>query len=140
MDLETVSPEDLARSLSGIGVNLLSPDVPRLAAMLSEVFGLSVHRLSEDFAIIRHGGMLMQLHADGTFGAHPLLGFVPETPPRGAGAQFYLFGVDPDAALARAKAGGHMVVEPAADKPHGLREGTVLTPEGYAFTAAVHIE
>jgi hypothetical protein len=42
----------------------------------------------------------------GPIGAHPLLGLVPETPPRGAGAQFYLFGIDPDAAAARAEARG----------------------------------
>jgi energy-coupling factor transporter ATP-binding protein EcfA2 len=56
---------------------------------------------------------------------------------RGAGAQFYLFGIDPDAAAERAEAAGHMVIEPPADKPHGLRECTVLSPEGYAFSPAV---
>ncbi len=25
----------------------------------------------------------------------------------------------------------------AADKPHGLREATILSPEGYAFSPAV---
>jgi hypothetical protein len=70
----------------------------RLADFLSEVFGLTAHRLSDDFAIVPHAGAMFQLHADGTYGAHPLLGLVPETPPRGAGAQFYLFGIDPDAA------------------------------------------
>jgi hypothetical protein len=30
-----------------------------------------------------------------------------------------------------------MVIEPPADKPHGLRECTVLSPEGYAFSPAV---
>jgi len=64
---------------------------------------------------------------------------VPETPPRGGGAQFYLFGIDPDAAAARAQAAGYMVPEPPADKPHGLRECTVLSPEGYAFSPAVHV-
>ncbi len=137
MDLETVSPEEFGRSLTGIGVNLLSPDVRLLAAFLAQVFGLSVHRLSGDFAIVRHGGMMMQLHADGTYGAHPLLGLVPETAPRGAAAQLYLFGIDPDVAVAKAEAAGHTVLEHPADKPHGLREATLLSPEGYAFTPAV---
>lgn len=139
MDLESVAAEDFGRSLAGVGVNLLSEDVQGLAKFLCEVFGLSVHRLSEDFAIIRHNGMMIQLHADGTYGNHPLLGLVPENPPRGAGAQIYLFGVDPDQATKRAKVGGHMVLEPAADKPHGLREGTILSPEGYAFSPAIAI-
>ncbi len=137
MDLETVPAEDFGRSLTGLGVNLLSPDVRALAGFLQEVFGLTVHRLSDDFAIVRHDGMMMQLHADGTYGSHPLLGLVPETPPRGGGLQLYLFGIDPDAATVRAEAAGHMVLEPPADKPHGLREGTILSPEGYAFSPAI---
>ncbi|WP_127561304.1 VOC family protein [Nioella ostreopsis] len=137
MDLETVPAEDFGRSLTGIGVNLLSPDVRALAGFLEKIFDLTVHRLSDDFAIIRHGQMMMQLHADGTYGAHPLLGLVPETPPRGAGLQLYLFGVDPDTAVAKAEAAGHMVLEQPADKPHGLREGTILSPEGYAFSPAI---
>lgn len=137
MDLETISAEDFGRSLSGIGVNLLSPDVRALAAFLTETFGLTAHRISEDFAIIRHGAMMMQLHFDATYGAHPALGLVPEMPPRGGGVQLYLFGVDPDAAIARAEAAGHMVLEVASDKPHGLREATILSPEGYAFSPAI---
>lgn len=137
MDLETVSAEDFGRSLRGVGVNLLSPDVLALAAMLENVFQLTAHRVSEDFAIIRHGDMMMQLHGDGTYGAHPLLGMVPETLPRGGGLQLYLFGIDPDGAIARAQEFGAMVLEQAADKPHGLRECTILSPEGYAFSPAI---
>lgn len=137
MDLETVNAADFGRSLTGLGVNLLCRDVRAMAAFLAGVFGLGVHRLSDDFALIRHGAVLIQLHADGTFGAHPLLGIVPESPPRGAGAQFYLFGIDPDAAVARANDLGGVVIEPPATKPHGLREATILTPEGYAFSPAV---
>ena len=137
MDLETISTEAFGRSLTGLGVNLLSPDVGALARFLTEVLGLTAHRVSEDFAIVRHGQMMMQLHADATYGAHPLLGLVPETPPRGSGLQLYLFGIDPDAAIARAEARGDVVLEPARDKPHGLREGTVLSPEGYAFSPAI---
>jgi len=136
MDLETVSPEAFGRSLTGIGVNLLTRDVRGLAGFLAQVFGLTVHRLSDDFAIIRHDGMMMQLHSDATFGHHPLLGLVPEMPPRGAGTQLYLFGIDPDAAVARAEAGGHTVPEPPADKPHGLREVYVLCDNGYAWVAS----
>lgn len=137
MDLETVPAEDFGRALTGIGVNLLSPDVRALAAFLKDVFGLPAYQLTDDFAIIRHGQMLMQLHSDGTYHSHPLLGVVPESPPRGGGLQLFLFGIDPDEAAAKAEAAGHMVLEPPADKPHGLREGTILSPEGYAFSPAV---
>jgi predicted enzyme related to lactoylglutathione lyase len=137
MDLETVSAEAFGRSLTGVGVNLVTRDVRALAGFLSEVFGLRLHRLSDDFAIARHGDALIQLHADATYRAHPLLSLLPEAGARGAGAQVYLFGVDPDAAAARAGALGHTVLEPVADKPHGLRECTILSPEGYAFSPAV---
>jgi predicted enzyme related to lactoylglutathione lyase len=137
MDHDTVSAADFGRSLGGVGVNLLSPDVRALADFLTEVFGLTVRRLSDDFAIVLHGAAVFQVHADRTYRRHPLRGLVPETPPRGAGAQLYLFGIDPDAAAARAEAAGHLLLEPVADKPHGLRECTILSPEGYAFSPAV---
>ena len=137
MDFETVSGADFGRSLRGLGVNLLSPDVRALAAFLTDVFGLQIPRLSDDFAIVLHDGAIFQLHRDATFAGHPVLNLIPENPPRGGGAQFYLFGIDPDAAIARAEAAGYVVLEQAADKPHGLREGTVLSPEGYAFSPAV---
>lgn len=133
-DFETISADEFGRTLRGLGVNLLCRDVAAMAAFLREVFGLQVHRLSADFAIVAHDGVVFQLHSDGTFGAHPLLGLVPEAAPRGGGAQYYLFGIDPDAAVARADA--DTVLEAPRDKPHGLREATILSPDGYAFSPA----
>lgn len=135
-DLESVSPAEFGPSLHGVGVNLLCRDVLGMARFLERVFDLSIHRESADFALAQHGEILMQLHSDGTFGQHPLLALLPETPPRGAGVQLYLFGIDPDLAAARAEAAGGVVIEPPADKPHGLREATILSPEGYAFSPA----
>ena len=140
MDYATVTAEALGRSLRGRGVNLLCRDVRTMADFLNRSFCLSIHRLSADFALARHGAVLIQLHRDGTFARHPLHALLPEAPPRGVGAQVYLFGIDPDLACARAEdAGGH-VIEPAADKPHGLREATILSPDGYAFSPAVPLE
>ena len=141
MDLDQVAAADSGRSLRGIGVNLLTRDVAGLAEFLRACFALSVHRESADFAIVAHDGMLLQLHRYTTFGAHPLHGLLPETPPRGAGVQIYLFGIDPDGAADRAadraEGAGGLVLEPARDKPHGLREATILAPEGQAFSPAV---
>lgn len=137
MDLETVGPADFGRSLTGLGLNLLCRDVRGMARFLEGVFGLGIHRLSDDFALARHGAVLIQLHSDGTFARHPVHDLLPENPPRGAGAQIYLFGLDPDAAVSRAESHGGMVVEAPADKPHGLREATILSPEGYAFSPAL---
>lgn len=137
MDYEAVKADEFGRSLSGLGVNLLTSDVPMLARFLSGVFDLRIQRLSEDYAMVFHGPHVFQLHADSTFAAHPLHGLLPEVPPRGTGTQFYLFGVDPDVAASRAEAEGHVVAEPPRNKPHGLREATILSPEGFAFSPAV---
>ncbi len=140
MDLERATPAEFGQSLRGVGLNLLCRDVRAMAAFAAEVLQMGVHRLSDDFAILSHDSMLMQLHADPTFRAHPLIDLLPENPPRGAGVQLYLFDVDPDAACARAGAmgpeAGGVVMEPPTDKPHGLREATILSPEGYAFSPA----
>jgi predicted enzyme related to lactoylglutathione lyase len=139
MDLETVSPADFGRSLRGLGLNLLCRDVRAMTGFLEATFGLTSHRLSDDFALVRHGEVLIQLHRDATFARHPLHALLPEVPPRGAGVQIYLFGIDPDAACARAETAAGLVIEPPADKPHGLREATILSPEGYAFSPAVPV-
>ena len=136
MDLENVGAAEFGRSLEGLGVNLLTRDVRGLAAFLQGCLGLTIHRLSDDFALARHGAVLIQLHSDATFSRHPLHEMLPENPPRGAGVQLYLFGIDPDAAVLRAEAHSGTVIEPPADKPHGLREATILSPEGYAFSPA----
>ncbi len=137
--LETMDAAAFGRMLRGVGVNILTRDAAALAEFLTRVFGLSAHQVSPDFAIMVHDGAYIQLHGDATYGRHPLLGLVPETPPRGAGMQIFLFGIDPDAAAARAEAAGGMVIEHPADKPHGLRECTILAPEGQAFSPAVAI-
>ena len=137
MDLETVDAATFGRSLRGLGVNLLCRDVGAMADFLSGCFGLSIHRRSADFAMARHGDVLIQLHAVHTYVRHPLYGMLPDGAPMAAGVQLYLFGLDPDAACARAEAAGGLVLEPPADKPHGLREATILAPDGHAFSPAV---
>ena len=130
-----MSPAEFGRGLCGLGLNLLCRDVVATADFLRDVFGLRVPRVNPDFALILHEDAVFQLHKDATFSAHPVLGLVPETPPRGGGLQIYLFGVDPDLSVARAPVSA--VIEAPTDKPHGLREATILSPEGYAFSPAV---
>lgn len=140
MDFDTVSPEVFGASLRGMGLNLLVRDVGREAAFLRDVFGMVPHRLSADFAIMAYAGQLMQLHADGTYRNHPALGLLPESPPRGAGAQIHLFESDPDQAASRAEVAGGHVLQPPTDKPHGLRETTILCENGYAWVASRPLE
>ncbi|MFU8881632.1 MAG: VOC family protein [Rhodobacterales bacterium] len=133
MDFEKVSAPDFGRSLSGFGVNLLVRDVPLQAGFLSRVLGMQVHRLSQDFAILGYHGQLLQLHADGTYHANPMLSLLPEAGPRGAGAELRLFHTDPDRAAKAAQSEGGMILQPPTDKPHGLREAYILDPDGYVW-------
>ncbi|GGF47053.1 hypothetical protein SAMN05216376_103236 [Mameliella alba] len=133
MDYETVSAEDFGGSLRGMGINLLVRDVRRQSAMLEAVFGMTALRVSADFAIIRYGATVFQLHSDGTYSANPYLSFLPEAGPRGAGAELRLYDSDPDRAAEKAEANGMLILQPPTDKPHGLREAFLICPNGYAW-------
>ncbi|MWD26815.1 glyoxalase [Aquicoccus sp. SCR17] len=134
MDYDSVTPTAFGASLRGIGLNLLVRDVAAEVAFLSDLFGMKAHQPSADFAIMRYGGQVFQLHADGTFATHPLHALLPETPPRGTGIELRLYDTDPDQAVARAaRHPGAHVLAPPADKPHGLREAVILDAEGYAW-------
>lgn len=133
MDYETVSAEEFGRGLRGIGLNILVRDVLSQCRFLETVFDMQTHRATADFAIVTYGTQVFQLHSDGTYHANPLLGLLPETPPRGAGVEIRLYETDPDQAAARAEEAGHVVLQSPADKPHGLREAYILCDNGYAW-------
>ena len=133
MDFETVSSGDFGRSLTGVGINILVRDVRAAAAKLVEIFDMKVFRLSADFAIVTYGKDVFQLHSDGTFGSHPLLGLLPEAGARGAGIELRLYDTDPDEAAMRAEAAGWHILQAPANKPHGLRECVILDADGYAW-------
>ena len=136
MDFDSVTAPDFGRSLSGLGLNLLVRDGPKHAGFLVEVFEMPVHRVSKDFAIIAYHRQLLQLHADGTYHANPLLSLLPEAGPRGSGAELRLFETDPDKAAAKAEDAGGMILQPPTDKPHGLRETYIMDPDGYVWVAS----
>lgn len=133
MDYETITAKDFGASLRGIGINVLVRDVPAQCAMLEAVFGMTAHRVSSDFAILRYGSAVFQLHGDGTYSANPYLALLPENPPRGAGIELRLYDSDPDKAAGLAEAHGMTILQPPTDKPHGLREAYLLCPDGYAW-------
>ncbi|MFY0308465.1 VOC family protein [Leisingera sp. D0M16] len=133
MDYEQTDADSFGRSLRGIGLNLLVRDVPAEVAFLETVFAMKGHQVSKDFAIVTYGGQVFQLHRDGTYAENPLLGLLPENPPRGAGIEIRLYDTDPDEAVARAEAAGFTILQPPTDKPHGLREAYILCENGYAW-------
>jgi hypothetical protein len=133
MDYETVDAADFGAALRGLGLNLLVRDVRATAGFLKQVFGMTIHRLSDDFAIVVYGTQAFQLHSDGTYSNNPLLGLLPENPPRGAGIELRLYDTDPDLAIELARATDATVLASPADKPHGLREAYILDTDGYAW-------
>lgn len=140
MDFETVSAEEFGASLRGIGLNLLTRDVPALCAFLETVFLAKAHRVTQDFAIISYADQIFQLHADGTYHSHPLLGLLPENPPRGVGIEIRLYNTDPDHASLRAETYGAHIVQPPTNKPHGLRECYIMCENGYVWVASRPLE
>lgn len=133
MDYETVSADNFGKSLRGLGLNILVRDVRATGTFLADVFDMEIHRLSDDFAIVTYSDQVFQLHSDGTYHANPLLGLVPENPPRGAGIEIRLYETDPDIAVTRAEARGVTILQGPTDKPHGLREAYILCDDGYAW-------
>jgi catechol 2,3-dioxygenase-like lactoylglutathione lyase family enzyme len=125
------------RALRGVGINLLVSDVDPAVAFLRDVMGLIPVYADPDFAVLTLGDQPVLLHADHTYDSHPLSGFVTGLDGRGAGVELRLYGVDPDAAEARARAAGHVILAGALDKPHGLREAYVLDPDGYCWVPCV---
>ena len=136
MNYESVSAEDFGASLRGMGLNLLVVDVARQVAFLKAVFGMEAFQPTADFAIMTYGDQVFQLHSDGTYHSNPLLGLLPENPPRGAGIEIRLYDTDPDMVEAAAESAGGTVLQGATDKPHGLREVYVLCENGYAWVAS----
>lgn len=133
-DLETVDAAVFGAGLRGIGLNLVVRGVKARAEMLVSVFGMTAHRVSDDFAIMRYGEAVFQLHADHTYHANALLGLLPEAGARGAGVELRLFDTDPDRASEQASDRDDMTVLAAPeDKPHGLREAVLLDADGYTW-------
>ncbi|MEK9752283.1 MAG: hypothetical protein VW338_03605 [Rhodospirillaceae bacterium] len=132
---------DYGRSLKGLSVNLLVQAVARAVAFQKDVFGAEVVYADPDFAVLRGFGAEWMLHADHTYSDHPLKGSLGGGPAgdlaRGVGVELRLHGCDPDAAEAKARARGEIVLAGAMDKPHGLREAYLIDPDGYLWVPDV---
>ena len=128
-----MSADEYGRTLRGVGVNLLVRDVPRSVAFLRQVLGLELIYSDPDFAVLRHHGQDVILHADHTYSEHPLLALTSDEAIRGVGVELRLYGIDPDAAEDRARERGDTVLAEARDKPHGLRECYLVDPDGYVW-------
>jgi catechol 2,3-dioxygenase-like lactoylglutathione lyase family enzyme len=143
-DKPWMSADDYGRSLRGLSVNLLVRDVAASAAFHRAVLGASVVYADADFAVLRRallgGEVEWMLHADHTYGSHPLLALTGDNALRGVGVELRLHGVDPDAAVRAAVSHGAHVLGAAADKPHGVREAYIVDPDGYVWVPDVPLK
>jgi hypothetical protein len=74
-----------------------------------------------------------------TYSDHPMHGIVKDAEARGIGAEFRIYGCDPDRAEAAARARGDVILARPMDKPHGLRECHIIGLSGYVFAPSVTI-
>jgi catechol 2,3-dioxygenase-like lactoylglutathione lyase family enzyme len=128
-----------AQSLTGLTVNLLVPDIPSALRFQEEVLGAEVVYQDPDFAVVRSSGSEWMLHADHTYDKHPM-GRDLSAGPRGKGLELRLHGCDPDRAEASARRLGYAVIDPATDKPHGLREAYLQDGDGYIWVVDIHVK
>ena len=143
--MQHMDAAEVGRALRGFGLNLLCRQVIPLAESIASVLEMRVIRANDDYAIIAGPqvakSLIIQLHADATYHANPLPSLLPEpgAGARGAGAEFRLFDMDPDAAARRAEVAGWYILQPPTDKPHGLRECYLLDLEGYCWVPGIVI-
>jgi len=130
--------DNLATSLSeGLWINLLVRNIDASIAFQTQVFGAEKVYGDPSFAVVRYKSSRWMLHADETYANHPLASSMEPTAIRGLGCEIRLQGCDPDVAVNKAKdAGGH-ILEPALDKPHGLREAFIQDPDGYLWVPSI---
>ena len=119
-------------TLRGIGVNLLVREIEASLRFQREVLGMEVVYADADFAVLRGFGGQFMLHADHTYDRHPLSSGIGEAS-RGRGVELRVYGANPDAAEAAARASGFEVLAPVAEKGHGMREVYILDPDGYCW-------
>lgn len=119
-DMQHMEAAEVGHALRGFGLNLLCRQVMSLADSIAAVLEMRVIRANDDYALMTGPAvaetLIIQLHADLTYHANPLMSLLPEAGARGAGAELRLFGMDPDAAAQRAVAAGWHVLQEPTDK------------------------
>ncbi|MDX1433253.1 MAG: hypothetical protein R3286_12480 [Gammaproteobacteria bacterium] len=127
------------RTLSGLTLNLLVRDIAASLPFHRQVLGASLVYSDPDIAVLRHESAEWMLHALHTYDAHPLYATLVSDVSRGIGAELRLHGRDPDLAERIARELGYEVIQPAKDKPHGLRETFLRNADGYVWVPDVPV-
>ena len=122
-----------AASLRGLTLNLVVREVDAALRFQRDVLGATVIYADPDFAVLERNGDQWILHADHAYDQHPLHPEITRARVRGVGCEIRLHLHDPDLTEARARQLGYQVVQPSADKGHGLRECFIRDADGYVW-------
>lgn len=132
---------EFGRSLPTLSLNLIVRDVARSLPFYRDVLGFEELYSDPDFAALRGHGTTLQLHADHTWEGMPWAPRLASAEKRGLGFEARLFGVDPEAAEARARELGFAVHLATRERAgHGWRECYLEDPDGYVFAVGVAIQ
>lgn len=132
--LSRPDPMSFGRALKqGVGLNLLVSGMEAALRFQTQVLGADIRYWEDHFAVVTLLGSEWLLHTDWSYRDHEFRGAVEGVTARGAGAEFRLYGLDPDRCIERARAVGADILSGAADKPHGLREAYLIDPDGYVW-------
>lgn len=125
---------DYGKTLTGLGINLLSRDIDRALIFQREVLSADLLHEDPDLLIVRGYSSNWMVHADHTYDKHPMLTDAWSSSRRGAGIELRLHGCDPDISSAKALEFGFVVLDGPRDQPdHGLREAHILDADGYVW-------
>jgi hypothetical protein len=137
MKLRKIDPwkpaSDYSRELIGLTVNLLVNNISKATQFSANVIEAKIIYEDIDFAAIEGFGSKWCFHADHTYDKNPLTNFVKPKDKRGLGIELRLLGCNPDRAEVRAKKYGFKVISNSQDKPHGLRECSIIDNSGYCW-------
>jgi uncharacterized glyoxalase superfamily protein PhnB len=132
--------EEYGRALPKFSVNLLVRDLSQSLSFYQQVLGASVRYSDTDFAALVLNGVDFMLHADHTYDHHPLHTRLQSGGKRGTGAELRVMGIDPDILQQRAEAAGAIILQRAADFPHGWRDIILEDPDGYIWAVGVPLK
>jgi len=132
--------DEYGRALPKFSVNLLVRDLSRSLSFYQQVLGASVCYSDTDFAALVLNGVDFMLHADHAYDHHPLHTRLQARGKRGTGAELRVMGIDPDILQKRAEAAGTVILQPAADFPHGWRDVILEDPDGYIWAVGVPLK
>ncbi len=132
--------DEYGRSLKGFVINLLVTNIDDALKFQRDVLNADVVYADPDFAVLRGYDAEWMLHADHTYGDHPMSGIVKGLDACGAGVELRLMGCDPDQTEARARKHDYIVLQGAMDKPHGMREAFIIDNDGYIWVPGVALK